>query len=143
DIPTLRDLTESNKYFPYRYGQAFWSYIGSTYGDTVIVPLFKATAKYGYQAAIQRVFGYNEATLSRLWKNTIENAYKPLLKDTSQTPIGKLIVDKNNAGNMNVAPAISPDGKLIAFLSEKDLFSIDLFLAEAQTGKIIRKLTSK
>src|SRR5690606_34944397 len=123
--------------------QAFWSYIGSTYGDTVIVPLFKATAKYGYQAAIQRVFGYNEATLSRLWKNTIENAYKPLLKDTSQTPIGKLIVDKNNAGNMNVAPAISPDGKLIAFLSEKDLFSIDLFLAEAQTGKIIRKLTSK
>lgn len=143
DIPTLRDLTESNKYFPYRYGQAFWSYIGSTYGDTVIVPLFKATAKFGYQAAIQRVFGYNEATLSRLWKSTIENAYKPLLKDTAQVPVGKLIVDKNNAGNMNVAPAISPDGKLIAFLSEKDLFSIDLFLAEAQTGKIIRKLTSK
>ncbi len=143
DIPTLRDLTESNKYFPYRYGQAFWSYIGSTYGDTVIVPLFKATAKYGYQAAIQRVFGYNEATLSQLWKNTIENSYKPLLKDTTQTPTGKLIVDKKNAGDMNIAPSISPDGKLIAFLSEKDLFSIDLFLAEAQTGNIIRKLTSK
>src|SRR5690554_5710228 len=143
DIPSLRDLTESNKYFPYRYGQAFWSYVGSTYDDTVIVPLFKATAKYGYQMAIQQVFGYNEATLSRLWKSTIENAYKPLLKDTAQVPIGKLIVDKNNAGNMNVAPAISPDGKLIAFLSEKDLFSIDLYLAEAQTGNIIRKLTSK
>lgn len=143
DIPTLRDLSESNKYFPYRYGQAFWSYIGSTYGDTVIVPLFKATAKFGYEAAIQRVFGYNEATLSRLWKNTIEESYKKLLTDTAQVPVGKLIVDKNNAGDMNVAPAVSPDGKLVAFLSEKDLFSIDLFLAEAQTGKIIRKLTSK
>lgn len=143
DIPSLKDLTESNKYFPYRYGQAFWAYIGATYGDTVIVPLFKATAKYGYEAAIQRVFGYNEATLSRLWKNTIENAYQPLLKDTAQVPIGKIIIDKNNAGNMNVAPAISPDGQFMAFLSEKDLFSIDLYLAEAQTGKIIRKLTSK
>jgi hypothetical protein len=34
DIPTVRDLTESNKYFPYRYGEAFWSFLGSTYGDT-------------------------------------------------------------------------------------------------------------
>jgi len=143
DIPSLRDLTESNKYFPYRYGQAFWSYIGSTYGDTVIVPLFKATAKYGYQMAIQQVFGYNEATLSNLWKTAIENTYKPILKDTAQVPIGRVIIDKKNAGNTNVSPAVSPDGKYVAFLSEKDLFSIDLFLAEAQTGKIIRKLTSR
>src|SRR5690606_18209368 len=41
DIPSLKQLTEeSYKYFPYRYGQAFWSFIGSTYGDTVIMPLF-------------------------------------------------------------------------------------------------------
>ncbi|TCK85431.1 Tol biopolymer transport system component [Albibacterium bauzanense] len=143
DIPSLRDLTESNKYFPYRYGQAFWSYIGSTYGDTVIVPLFKATAKYGYQMAIQQVFGYNETTLSNLWKTAIENTYKPLLTDTAQVPIGKIIIDKNNAGNTNVSPAVSPDGKYVAFLSEKDLLSIDLYLAEAETGKIIRKLTSR
>jgi len=143
DIPSLRDLTESNKYFPYRYGQAFWSYIGSTYGDTVIVPLFKATAKYGYQMAIQQVFGYNETTLSNLWKTAIENTYKPILKDTAQVPIGRVIIDKKNAGNTNVSPAVSPDGKYVAFLSEKDLFSIDLFLAEAETGKIIRKLTSR
>jgi hypothetical protein len=143
DIPSLRDLTESNKYFPYRYGQAFWSYIGSTYGDTVIVPLFKATAKYGYQMAIQQIFGYNETTLSNLWKTAIENTYKPLLKDTAQVPIGKIIIDKNNAGNTNVSPTVSPDGKYVAFLSEKDLLSIDLYLAEAETGKIIRKLTSR
>src|SRR5690606_35185698 len=108
-----------------------------------IVPLFKATAKYGYEMAIQRVFGYNATTLSNLWKNTIENAYKPLLKDTAQVPVGKVIINEKNAGNTNVSPAISPNGKYVAFLSEKDLFSIDLFLADAQTGHIIRKLTSK
>src|SRR5690606_26871542 len=73
----------------------------------------------------------------------IENAYKPYLLDTAQTPIGKKIVDNVNGGEMNVAPAISPDGKYLAFLSEKDLFSIDLYLADAKTGKIIRELTSK
>ncbi|SKB41928.1 DPP IV N-terminal domain-containing protein [Daejeonella lutea] len=144
DIPSLKDLTESNKYFPYRYGQAFWSYIGSTYGDTVIVPFFKETAKYGYQMAIRRTFGYDERTLSSLWKTSIENAYKPYLQDTSQVPIGKLIINEKNGGeSYNVAPAISPDGNYVAFLSEKDLLSIDLFLADAKTGKIIRKLTSK
>lgn len=144
DIPSLKDLTTSNKYFPYRYGQAFWSYIGSTYGDTVIVPFFKETAKYGYEMAIRRTFGYDERTLSSLWKTSIENTYKPYLKDTAQIPIGKRIIDEKNGGeNYNVAPAISPDGNYVAFLSEKDLLSIDLFLADARTGKIIRKLTSK
>ncbi len=143
DIPSLRDLTETNKYFPYRYGQAFWSFIGSTYGDTVIVPLFKATAKFGYEGAIRRTFGYDVRTLSNLWNQSIIDMYRPMLKDTVQTPVGRLIIDEKNAGNTNVAPAISPDGRYVAFLSEKDLFSIDLFLADAHTGKIIRKLTSR
>lgn len=144
DIPSLKDLTSSNKYFPYRYGQAFWSYIGSTYGDTVIVPFFKETAKYGYEMAIKRTFGYDEKTLSSLWKTSIENAYKPFLKDTAQIPVGRRIIDEKNGGeHYNVAPAISPDGKYVAFLSEKESLSIDLFLADAQTGKVIRKLTSK
>lgn len=143
DIPSLRALTESNKYFPYRYGEAFWAYIGSTYGDTVIVPFFKATAKYGYENAIKRTFGYDERTLSNLWKTSIENTYRPFLKDTAQTPVGTRLIDSKNGGDMNVAPAISPDGKYVIFLSEKNLFSIDLFLADAKTGKVFQRLSSK
>src|SRR3569623_2361629 len=143
NIPTIRDLTETNKYFPYRYGEAFWSFVGSTYGDTIIVPFFKNTARFGLEYGIRRTFGYDDKTLSNLWKNSIEAAYKPLLKDTVQKPTGKLIIDNKNSGELNVAPSISPDSKYLAFLSEKDLFTIDLYLADAQTGRIIRKLTSK
>jgi Tol biopolymer transport system component len=143
DIPTLKDLTTNSKYFPYRYGQAFWAFIGSTYGDTTIFPFFKATAKYGYEMAIRRTFGYDDKTLSTLWKSSLENTYKPYLKDTEEKPIGVSVADTVTGGEMNVAPAISPDGKYLAYLSERDLFSIDLYLADAQTGKVIRKLTSK
>ncbi|MEX8547247.1 MAG: tolB protein precursor [Mucilaginibacter sp.] len=143
DIPTLKDLTTSSKYFPYRYGEAFWSFVGSTYGDSVIVPFFKNTAHFGLEYGIRRTFGYDEKTLSSLWKNSIEATYKPYLKDTLQVPVGMKVIDDKNSGKMNVAPAISPDGKYIAFLSEKNLFSIDLYLADAKTGRILRKLTSK
>ncbi|MGJ1203461.1 peptidase MA family metallohydrolase [Sphingobacterium lactis] len=144
DLPSLRQLTEqSQKYFPYRYGQAFWSYIGSTYGDTVIMPLFIETAKYGYENAIRRVFGYDAQTMSTLWKNSMENTYRNMGRDTTSNPIGQLLLSRKNAGRMNVSPAISPDGKYVVFLSEMDLFSIDLFLADAESGKVIRKLGSR
>ncbi|MDN3546779.1 tolB protein precursor [Mucilaginibacter aquaedulcis] len=143
DIPTVRDLTESSKYFPYRYGEAFWSFLGSTYGDTVIVPFFKNTAHYGLQYGIRRTFGYDDKTLSRLWKNSIESTYKPYLKDTVQKPVGLKLVDSKTGGDLVVAPAISPDGNYVAFLSAKSLFSIDLYLADAHNGHILRKLTSK
>lgn len=145
DIPSLKDLTNSNKYFPYRYGQAFWTFVGSLYGDTTIAPLFKATARFGYENGIRYTFGFDDKALSGLWKNAIEQHYRPMLKsDSSQIRItGTKILDNKNAGNMNLAPAISPDGKYVAFLSEKDLFGIDLFLADAKTGKILRKLSSQ
>ena len=145
DIPSLKDLTNSNKYFPYRYGQAFWTFVGSTYGDSTIVPLMTNTARYGYENGLKATLGYDDRALSGLWKQAIEAHYRPMLKmDSSQVNvIGTRIIDNKNAGNMNVAPAVSPDGKLLAFLSEKDLFGIDLFLADAKTGKIIRKLSSQ
>lgn len=144
DFPSLRQLTEqSHKYFPYRYGQSFLAFIGATYGDTVIMPMFIESAKYGYEMGIQRVFGYDAQTLSTLWKNTMESTYRNLGKDTTSRPVGTPILTTSNAGRMNVSPAISPDGKYVAFLSELDLFSIDLFLADAETGAVIRKLSSR
>src|SRR5581483_11450948 len=49
---------------------------------------------------------------------------------------------KRTKGDLNVGPALSPDGRYIAFLSTRDIFDIDLFLADAKTGRIIRKLVS-
>ncbi|TDS13231.1 WD40 repeat protein [Sphingobacterium paludis] len=144
DIPSLKQLTEqSQKYFPYRYGQAFLAYLGATYGDTVIMPMFMETAKYGYEVAMKRVFGYDAQTMSTLWRNSMETAFKTLDKDTASRPIGQPLITASNGGRMNVAPAISPDGRFVAFMSEKDLFGIDLFLADAHTGTIIRKLGSR
>ena len=43
---------------------------------------------------------------------------------------------------MNISPAISPNGRYVIFLSRRNIFSIDLYLADARTGKVIRKVSS-
>ena len=53
DIPKIKDLTNP-KYFPYRYGQAFWAFLTGIYGDEVIRPFFMSTAKYGLLRKTQR-----------------------------------------------------------------------------------------
>ena len=45
---------------------------------------------------------------------------------------GTTIVGLARTGDYNLAPTISPDGKLFAFFSSRNLFSIDLFVGDAQ-----------
>lgn len=142
DFPTLQELTYSNKYFPYRYGECFWAYVGRTWGDSVIIRLFKETSKYGYEMALKRVLGHDEKTISEMWKTAMVNQYQKYLDIALTTPVGSKILFSKNAGDMNISPSLSPDGKYVIFLSEKDVFTYDLYLADALTGKIIRKISS-
>lgn len=142
DFPTLEDLTHSNKYFPYRYGECFWAFVGRTWGDSIIIPLFLETAKVGYEMAVRRVLGLDEKTFSERWRASLTNHYQKYLDIALTTPVGSKILFSKNAGDMNISPSLSPDGKYVIFLSEKDIFTFDLYLADAHTGKIIRKISS-
>ncbi len=144
DMPTTEQLTKDRRYFPYRFGQAFWSYVGGKYGDDAVVNLYRRALRVGVEPAMNQVLGTPEDSLSIAWHEEIFSTFEPLLEGkTAPEQIGTLILSpETGAGQQNVAPSVSPDGRYVAFLSEKDLFSIDLFLADAQTGEIIRKLSS-
>ncbi len=143
DIPSLKDLSRNSKYFPYRYGQAFWAMIGKTFGDSAIVPLYNMTARYGYNTALKRMFGLTEEEISKAWKKTLQDQYKKIMPDTVDHPRGEKILFEENAGTINISPSLSPDGKYVVFLSERDIFTLDLYLANAHSGKILKKLTSR
>ncbi|MCB9284754.1 MAG: PD40 domain-containing protein [Lewinellaceae bacterium] len=142
DIPTIKDMDKVDKYFPYRWGQVFWSFITGLYGDEVIKPLFVNTAKYGFDEACQKVFQVKSKELSELWVNSIKKYYGDMLGDRKPDPVGRSLVSKDNGGRINIAPVLSPDGKYLIFLSEKNLFTTDLFLANAANGEIIRLVGS-
>ena len=143
DIPSIKDLvTKEYKYFPYRWGQAFWAYITATFGDDMIRPLFRETAKYGIEVAFSRNLKLNLEKFSTKWKQSLIDTYSPLRTFTSTSPIGKEIASQRNAGEMNISPAISPDGNFVAYISSKNVISLDIFIIECRTGKIIRKIES-
>jgi len=142
-FPSLEDMTRDYSYNPYRYGHSFMAFLGRTWGDDVIVPLYREAAKFGYELAIERVIGLNAKTVSNLWKTANNTHFQQFMQDSTRLiPVGQKLLGQSNAGNLNISPSLSPDGKHIAFFSERDLFSLDLFLANAETGKIIRKLSS-
>jgi hypothetical protein len=53
----------------------------------------------------------------------------------------EVVIGRRNGGSMNVGPALSPDGTKVAFLSERSRLSIDLYVAEVDTGEVIHRLT--
>ncbi|NLN31932.1 MAG: tolB protein precursor, partial [Bacteroidales bacterium] len=141
-FPTLQQLSDQSAYFPYRYGQAFWAMVGKTWGDTVIVPLFEKTAEYGFSRAVDSLFRISDKTLSGMWKSATEVYYNQFIKDSIDNPAGKVLVSDKNGGRVNISPSVSPDGRHVAFFSERDLFTLDLFLADVSSGKIIKRLSS-
>ncbi|MEP7269067.1 MAG: hypothetical protein ABI844_15720 [Saprospiraceae bacterium] len=141
DVPNFKKL-ENPRYFPYRYGEAFWAFLAGLYGDDIIRPFFYNTAVFGLEVASAMTLGLTVDQLSERFVNSIKTYYEPFLDDKKEKLIGKELVGKENGGRLNVSPALSPNGKYIMFLSERDLFSTDLYLGDASTGKIIRKVLS-
>jgi hypothetical protein len=144
-LPSIKDL-DNGRYFPYRWGQAFWAYVAGRFGDEVIAELLKTAAAAGGDTdlAIEKVLGVKTKQLSDEWQAAIRLAYQPVLAATMPpNEIGhKVIGAEGLGGDLNVGPAVSPDGRWLAFLSTRSVFSVDLFVADAVTGKIVRKLTS-
>jgi Tol biopolymer transport system component len=143
-LPTVDQLNSGDPhFFPYRYGEALWAYIGGKWGDRAVTEIYRFSLREGPEAALRRVLGVTPAQLSQEWLTAVRSAYLPLVEGrTRPGDAGHLIIGKNKPEDMNVGPVVSPDGKYVAFFSARSLFSIDLYLADAQTGKIVKKLAS-
>ena len=142
-LPKIKDLNNP-KYFPYRWGQALWAYIGGRFGDEAVARMMKAASRGGWvDGVIQSILQESPDALSKEWQRALNAQYLPVLRATlPPEKQGRLLVSKKrHGGELNVSPALSPDGKQMVFISSKDLFSVDLFLADAETGEIKRRIT--
>ncbi|MEL6610992.1 MAG: peptidase S9, partial [Bacteroidota bacterium] len=166
NFPALEQLSTDPRFFPYRYGQAFWAFIGGTYGDEAASDLFKRGLSMPFDSALVSVTGLGPDEFSERWADQVAEAYLPVAADRTipygpdlvaidperyprldslqlaDAPGSRTLARDIDAGDTNVSPVLSPDGRYVAFLSERDLFGIDLYLGDAQTGEVIKKLES-
>jgi WD40 repeat protein len=143
DLPTLKQLSTDPRYFPYRYGQALWAYVGGRWGDQIVSTLYRQAVKVGWEQALRSVLRVSSDTLSKQWLATIREAYTPVMEGRQRPgQIGtRVLKPTSKQGDMDLAPALSPDGRFVAFFTRRGLFNIDLYVADAQTGEIVKKLT--
>jgi Tol biopolymer transport system component len=143
-LPTIHDLGGS-RYFPYRYGQALWAYIAGRFGDRVAGAALRHIGPRTNDAEVvlQEVLGVDAKTLSKDWHAAIRDAVAPAIVGRKD-PDGygpALVTEKRQGGSLNVGPALSPEGRRLAFLSERELFSVELFVADTRSGDVTRRLS--
>ena len=143
ELPAI-DKLDSGEFFPYRWGQAVWAYVGGKYGDDLIGKIFRTAVRTGDPiTALEQTTLIDDKELSTNWHADIRAQYGPVMSATARAhTFGRSLTstDGKTRHDTNVSPSISPDGRHIVFFSSRDLFSIDLFLADAATGRIVRKL---
>ncbi|PSQ89098.1 MAG: hypothetical protein BRD30_06020, partial [Bacteroidetes bacterium QH_2_63_10] len=142
DMPSFKDLANPREYFPYRYGQAYLAYIGGKYGDQSVTDLFKRGGQVGLDSAYVQLFGISPDSLTKEWTQATREAYRPLMQGrTAPDSAGqKVLAPKTNGGRINISPSLSPDGRYVAFISERKLFQFNLYVADARTGEVIAEL---
>ena len=141
-FPTIKQLTTDPRFFPYRYGQALWAYIGGRWGDRAVVDVYRTSLRMGWDPALVRVLGLTSDSLAKDWAAANKAFYAAQIAARSHPDsVGRKVVKAKDHSEYNVSPALSADGKHLAFFTTKtNLFGIDLVLADAFTGKIQRRL---
>jgi Tol biopolymer transport system component len=141
-LPTIEQMTFDYRIFPYRYGHALWSYIGERWGEEAVGAILQGSTAAGVEGAIRRALGLSLAQLSQQWRDHVIATYLPEVgtRVSAGQIAAPVLTKERSGGRLHIAPAISPDGSMVAYFSERDGFSVDMYLADVKTGAVIRRL---
>jgi Tol biopolymer transport system component len=137
-LPTIRQMA-SSKYFPYRWGQAFWAYAAGRWGDRIVGQLLDAAIRHADpEAALTQVLNIDANELSKEWRTSIHDAYDPIATQThAADDYGRALTEvKGPVADLNVSPSLSPDGTRVLYFSGRNLISVDMLLADVASGRV-------
>ncbi len=142
-LTSLEDLSYAGDIRVYRYGQAVWYYVGKKYGDEKVGEIMQKVSIEGWEEAVESSLNMSVEELSDQWLESVRRTNFPTIAelDTPEEAGTQLTRHLKEDASFNLAPALSPDGSSVAFLSDRDYYQ-DLFLADARTGKIRKKLVA-
>ena len=128
----------------YRFGQSIWEFIADSYGVQKIGEILKRVHRYGdLDGALESSTGLTVEVLSKKWSESVRKAYLPDIAeyDRPDAIADPLTHAARDLSNFNVAPAVSPSGTQLVYISDRSMFN-DVYLASALDGKVFRKLAS-
>jgi len=149
-VPSIEQMTfRPDLFFPYRFGESFWQYVAGRWGDEIVGEIMNATPSLGLDRAFRRYTGLDIEDLGEEWKEAMQERYLPQVAELERPRrVASPMLTPRRTGGLApiyVAPALSPDGRQIVFVSLGSLMRaevfLDLYLADATTGARISRLT--
>lgn len=140
-LPSVNYL---HNYMAYKGGQNLLFYISQTYGSKKIGDILrKISVLRSTENAFKEAIGLEFKTLSTNWHRWLESRYWPTLvnKSIPEKIATRLTHHEEDQNFINNSPSISPDGKKIAFLSDRSDY-FDIFLMRSFDGKMINKIVA-
>ncbi len=129
-------------YYAYKGGQSIFKFVRETYGYQKLTEFYTKMKIYlDVNKAIRFTFNMSKEEFTEEWHHYLKKIYWPDISMTEDVKdISVRLTDHKKMRNyQNIAPAISPSGDKIAFLSDKKGYA-DIYLMNVQDGKHIRRL---
>lgn len=142
DMPSFEDLSNPREYFPYRYGHAFLAYLAGKSEDRTVPSLFKRGGQVGLDSAFVELYDLSADSLANEWAQATRDTYLPMMEGrTPPDSLGeKVLASSTIGGETNISPTLSPDGRYVAFISERELLRFNLYVADTETREVIAEL---
>ncbi len=105
----------------YNHGFALVRYIADTWGVDALKELTKSMHSpfnWSFDRSCRQVLGLSEQELHRIWRDDLYKKYRDRTAIISDNIVSGRVISDEGFGNFY--PAFSPDGKRIAFISNKD-----------------------
>ena len=146
-LPSIEQMTtRPDQYFPYRYGEALWEYVGNRWGDEIIGEVLNSAPNVGIERAFKRETGLSLDDLSDEWREAMQTKHLPQIASLERARkfSQPLLNERRSGGSLFLAPSLSSDGKFIAFVSlgsflKGEVFP-DLWLGDGETGRRLKRL---
>jgi hypothetical protein len=141
-LRSIGEMMVRDDYLSYRFGQSLWAYVAGRWGDEVVGILLQKAPRMGVERAFASTLNVTLEELNREWQAAVRAEFLAQVTeyDTPDRFAQPVHVRARLGDPWYLAPALSPDGTQLVFLSQRDGFSFDLWLADAADGRVRRRL---
>lgn len=138
----LHKLSDDMGYLLYREGESFFWYVDARYGRRKVFEFLTTLAsKRNLGATFQAVFGTGVEQISNQWERSLKKRYWSQAAQAGfiDERAEKLTDHVRDGSVYNTAPAVSPSGLRLAFVSDRSEYA-DIYVMSTLDGSSARRL---